>query len=459
MSSRSITPFGVPVKRAGARAPVAAFQPLPTAIAPGKVKFSTRLGMGLVFLMFSMLHQIQSMLMGVNLYLLYFFAVPALAAVVFTGGIQRAFRGRPAIYWTGFAVCIFLAAPFSTWPGGSVTLLMDYFRTSLPVMFVIAGLVTTWRDCKGIMSVIAASAAINVLSARLFQGDDKFGGRVGLSLGTVANPNDYAGHLLLVLPFLVWVLLSSKSFVLRIGAGVAFSYGIYLILGTASRGAVIGLAIGGLVFFVTGTARQRFVVAIALPVGVAVLLSTVSGSALRRITSFTAADANVYAEGAEALESSASREYLLKTSLLYIVQHPVFGVGPGQFKTYEGTHNTFIGGHGEWHDTHNAYTQAASECGIPAFLFFLAGIVSTFRLMIGTRRVARLQPGCQDLVTATNCAIVGFSAFCTAIIFLNFAYFFYLPAMGGFAVALATGAKDELRSRAVLVGPQTTGRL
>src|ERR1035441_1625117 len=71
------------------------------------------MGLALVFLRFSMLHQVQATLMGVNLRLLYVFGLPALLGLIAAGGIQRTFRSRPAFYWAGFAVCLVVATPFS----------------------------------------------------------------------------------------------------------------------------------------------------------------------------------------------------------------------------------------------------------------------------------------------------------------------------------------------------------
>jgi O-antigen ligase len=399
-----------------------------------------------------MVHQIQSYLMGVNLYLLYLMAVPALGAVVFTGGIKRSFEGSPALCWTLFAGWMLLATPFSTWPGGSFGLFLDYIRTDLPVLFVIAGLTLNWRDFKVLMTVIAAAAAINVLSSRIFQGTDSFGGRVGLQIGTVGNPNDYAAHLLLVLPFLLWFILTPRWFVLRILATLPFAYGLYLILATASRGAAIGLACAALLFFLWGTGRQRTAMILIGPIALAALAVAVPGDALKRIRSFSFSDAGESPESdasvsAEALESTAAREYLLKTSLLYMVENPLFGVGPGQFATFEGTHNKVIGDHGSWHGTHNTFTQAASECGIPAGLIFLAGIVTTFRLIRSVWSEARSRTDCDDIRIAAACLLVACSAFCIAITFVNFAYFFYLPAMAGFAIALSRCAREEFRIR------------
>ena len=103
--------------------------------------------------------------------------------------------------------------------------------------------------------------------------------------------------------------------------------------------------------------------------------------------------------------------------------------------------------HGSWHDTHNSFTQAASECGIPAGILYVAGIVSTFWLLNSTYRRARARTDCQDIRTATFCIMLALVGYCTATLFLNFAYFFYLPAIGGLTVAVTEAAKTEFLTR------------
>jgi hypothetical protein len=98
--------------------------------------------------------------------------------------------------------------------------------------------------------------------------------------------------------------------------------------------------------------------------------------------------------------------------------------------------------------------QVASECGIPALILFLCGIVSTFRLLNSTFRQARRRSDCEDIAAASFFAMLAMVAFCTAIFFLSFAYFFYLPALAGLAIALDRTALAEFSSRVQDLGPQ-----
>jgi len=402
------------------------------------------LGLLLLFLRISMLHQVQTVMMGFNLYLLYLFGIPAIIGVVAAGGLRRAFRGRPAYYWTGFAIWMFLAIPFSSYRRGSAELLLTYLRTDLIMLFVTGGLAVTWRECKQLMHAIAWGAFVNLMCARIFLKGMGSENRVSLEFGSISNPNDLAAHLLLALPFLLWVAMNSRFILMRLFAMLGVVYGLYVILGTGSRGALLALGAASVYFLVRGTARQRLVLVGIAPIAAAVLLTAVPTRILQRLTSFSASSADSVQE---AIESSMLREYLLKTSIDYTFQHPLFGLGPGQFSSFEGMHNQIIGTHGYWHEAHNTFTQVSSECGIPGAILFIAGIVSTFLLLNRTFRQARNRPDCADIRAAVFCVSLALVAFCTAIAFVNFAYFFYLPAMAGLAIAMSKAAQVEFQSR------------
>jgi O-antigen ligase len=338
-----------------------------------------------------------------------------------------------------------LTIPWSVWKMGSLQLFITYVRVDLIMLFIIGGLVCTWGQFNLVMYAFAGGAVVDLLAARLILNEQAFGGRLGLEFGSLANPDDLAGHLLLTLPFLMWVAHSTKSVVVRLLGLAGVAVGISVILRTASRGALIGLVIASLFFLLRGTARQRIALLAGATVLIPVLLVTVPRESLRRITSFS----NDQASGTEAAGSTEGRKYLLRKSLEYTLHNPIFGVGAGQFAWAEGT-TSRVGGttHGAWKPTHNSYTQVSSECGIPALILFLCGIVSTFRLLSSTWRQARRRSDCEDIATASFYAMLAMTAFCTAIFFLNFAYFFYLPAMAGLAIALDRTAQAEFSSRA-----------
>jgi hypothetical protein len=153
------------------------------------------------------------------------------------GSVRRTFRARAAYYWLGFLAWMVLATPFSSWPGGSAGLVLSYARIDWIFLALIGGAALNWNEVRAIFRTIAAAAVVNLAATRLFQ--NAASGRVTLEAsGTIGNPNDLAAQLLLVLPFLMFFMLGrGRSIILRIAVPVLLLYGLWAILGTASRGA------------------------------------------------------------------------------------------------------------------------------------------------------------------------------------------------------------------------------
>jgi hypothetical protein len=392
-----------------------------------------------VFIRFSWLHNIQHALLGFNMGLLYLVGVPALLGMALSGGLGRTMKSRTAVWWIAFNIWVALATLFSTWVGGSAPLAYAYFKTNTGMLFVIPGLVLKWRECTRMMYAIACAGAASLLYARMFSTNSA---RLELGFGTIANSNDYAVHLLLVAPFVLWIGLRWKFAIFKIASLAALGYAAYLILSTASRGALVGLAVMALVAVIIGTARQRLVVLTLAPLTLIGLAAAVGQSTWGRLVTFSTEEGNQ-----EAAASAQIREYLLGKSIAYTFQHPLFGVGPGMFAIYEGSHETTVNGaRGTYHNAHNSYTIASSECGLPGLAFYLLGIGSTFGLLLRTHKKAK-DPRFKDIRDVTFCVILGYAGYCTAVTFTNFTFMFYPLAMAGLAIAIATTAEREFRER------------
>jgi O-antigen ligase len=389
-----------------------------------------------VFLRYSLVHELLARYGGVNNYLLYLFSVPALIGLVGSDGFRRIFSARPAFYWTAFACWMTISVPFSIWMGDSAKAAMAYFRTDLPMLFFLAGLPMTWKECRMVLYTIGFAGLVNVGSGVMYRGE--WGQeRVGLDFSTLANPNDYAGHLLLVMPLILFMVIrrpgnAVTGNILRIVGVGAIGYGVYLTVATASRGALIGLTCVGLLIFIKTRMTTRFALAAAVPVMAVVVAAALPQNTRVRLLSFS-----MESDGTtDAAESSRIRRYILERSLIDTITHPIFGVGPGQFGNFEGQ----LRRDGEiklaaWINPHNSYTQISSENGFPGILLYLAGIVSPILLLRKMNKTARDNPRMREVYIATNCIMVSYTGFLVAITFLNFAYFFYLPAFAGLIVA------------------------
>ncbi len=392
--------------------------------------------LALVFIRFSMIHQILAYQLHTELYLLYWVSIPVFIGVIVLSGLKRVFQYQPAIYWTAFGLWLIPTSFFSTWKGGSTSQISGYYRTELIMLFAIAFLVITWKECRLLLYTIAAAALINVASVIFYSELDQ-NGRTSLVFGTVANPNDYAGHLIYVLPFLLWLILTSKSIYLRIAVLLAMALGLYEILAAGSRGAMLGLVAALVVFAITTTPKLRRILLLTTPILAVLIIALLPGPVVHRIFLFSA---NSSETSSEAIESSNNREQLLKDSIKITLQNPLFGVGPGQFGNNEGQ-QTASSGQALWYEAHNSFTQIASENGIPGFVLYVGGILSTLLLLNRTGRYCIGRSTLKEIASAVLCLRISLISFCITIFFLNFGYFFYLPAMAGIAIALATSTK------------------
>jgi O-antigen ligase len=398
--------------------------------------------LALVFLRFSALPEIIASLTGVDTFLLYVFAPGAILAVMSAGGMGRLFRARSTRLWLWFMFWMIVAVPFSSWQGGSFVFVLGYLKQNGLLLLATAGVAQTWADCKKIMYAVALAGIFNLATAYFFQSND---GRLGLSvIGTIGNANDFAAHLLSVLPFLLFIALRpNTTLALRLLSAAAAAYGTLDILRTASRGAMIALVITGAIFLVRGSARQRLGVGVAAMVALIGFLVFLPASARQRLFSFSkGADAD-----AGALESSEIREYLLKQSIVYTFEHPLFGIGPAQFAQYIGKESTIhnlasdaggLPGSGSiqlWRQAHNSYTQISSECGIPGLLFYLSALLSTFGLLAKIRKKAT-GANRKEIATATDCLTMSLIAYSVAVFFVNFGYYYEVPAISGLVVAM-----------------------
>jgi O-antigen ligase len=137
---------------------------------------------------------------------------------------------------------------------------------------------------------------------------------------------------------------------------------------------------------------------------------------------------------------------LLKHSLIFTMQHPLFGVGPGNFVVADDSYSKTIGlRKGSWLGTHNSYTQVSSELGIPAFLFFVAAVAMALKGSYAVYQRTRGDPRLEDMGNVAlglhYCLVV----YAVTILFEHIAYTIMLPVFAGLAACLVRTAEVEIQ--------------
>lgn len=404
--------------------------------------------LGFIFIRLSMIHEILTFGIGINLYLPYVLGVPAILLVLASGGVVRTFRSTPSILLAGFMVWLLLIAPFSVWRGGTFELLSDSFKTEFSMLFMVAGLVMTWRELQLVASCLALCTAINVLAAVKYGITSE--GRYSLSFGTLQNPNDMATHMLLVAPFALLVLLNLRGLsIKRIACVGALMGTLIIVVKSGSRSAIVTIVVMLIMVFFKARGGQRLLIASSTMLACILTVAVAPDIVFKRfrsIVEFTP-DMMESEEMMGAIGSSEARMNLLKYSLIATLKHPITGVGPGQFAIYEADVAKDAGRRGAWHATHNSYTEVSSEAGVPAFLFFAGSILSSLFLLNRIHRRAFRNPAFLPIRNFAFCLMLSLTGFASSIFFASLAYRYYLSVLVGLTVSFAVFAHTHMNAQ------------
>ncbi len=434
------------------RTPVAASKPVATVAAdPAESNQLRRLGfyiaLAYVFVRFGMLSEVADYGLGLRAYLVPLLGPPAVLIMLISGGLLRSLRSTISKVWIAFTIWLILVIPFSFWKGGSVHMLLPSFETDFSMFFMIAGLTVTFREFHLLSTVIAISSAITMLLSRIF--GMELGGRLSLSFGTLMNPNDYATHLIYTMPFLLMVFLNSRH-ALRWLCILVAPIGVYVIFRSGSRAALLSLIILTVFIALRGKATQRIAMVVGLCVIALASIALLPRSVwVRYVTMFSSSPVEVSDEETEysliaAQTSSAARTRLLQSSLSLMLEHPLFGVGPGQFAVAEADLAKEQGHRAAWQVTHNSYTETGSEAGFPALLMLLTALGLTLHQLQSIYRKTRNHPKLQAIANTAFCLLLSTTGFAICIFFASLEYRFYLPSLFAMTVVFASVAQKQI---------------
>ena len=378
----------------------------------------------------------------------------AIVVAVLSGRIIGALQDRISALLVGLSLCLAAAVPGSVWRSGSLDVIMQNWVPAIVLFLVGGAVIATVAQCRRSLCVAGLAAAAGTAFAMLR--GNMVDGRLLVENTTFANPNTLAIKLLLGMP-MVWLLSAgSRAGLFRksVTGGVLILM-LAALLATGSREGLIGLASLCVIVFMHSSPGGKVKITIAtalLAAGAALFLSGSLKSRFR--TTFEGAtvdthDAQTLEERGVAMsagESSQARWALLRRSLELTVQHPLLGVGPGQFGNYNVGQAQAHGTTADWHGTHNTYTQISSEAGIPALCLFVAALLFSMRTLTRIYRRARLAPGdeAHDIAAMALALQTSFVVYCVCALFNHMAYELTMPLMAGITVAMSRTASHEL---------------
>lgn len=220
---------------------------------------------------------------------------------------------------------------------------------------------------------------------------------------------------------------------------------LYALTKTGSRAGLIGAAVMFvIIFFQAGMAQKAQLVVVGV-MTVILASAVLPGGLTSRFTT-------IFGDGSEASDNEAigsaySRKMLLMDSLTLTITHPLFGVGPGMFPVAQDRLARDRGEPmGNWHLTHNTYTQVSSEAGFPGLVLFMAAIIHSYLIL---RRILRMQvqiPDWQEIRLIASTLRVSLLAFLSVAFFGSMAYLPLFTLLCGLVVAVEYAAEVLLAS-------------
>lgn len=373
--------------------------------------------------------------------------------------VGRLGRGAPVTRLTpeligvlAFGALMLATAPFSVWPGGAVSLFTDLFSKVIVVFALMINTLTTRRRLEQFIGVVVVgtsyiavrTVADYLRGINLVEGH-RASGAVG---GLFGNPNDMALNMVAFLPLAIVLALARGRPLLRAAALMGIPFIAASIIFSKSRGGLVGL-IAMLLVLLYQIRRVRPSVAALVVVASLATVPMLPASFLDRMSS-------IFNPEEDPTGSREARKRLLREGWAAFLQHPLFGLGAGQFQNYnnEGRRDE------AWRETHNAPLQVAAELGIGGVAIFAFVVGSGFAAVLGTsatlrrrrpkrRRDRELQRRIREPMELYAAAMTAsLTGWFMAAMFASVAYYWTFYIVLGLATSLRDIARQEMPAEA-----------
>jgi|HubBroStandDraft_2_1064218.scaffolds.fasta_scaffold03753_2 O-antigen ligase len=273
----------------------------------------------------------------------------------------------PIVRATLFLVALaMLTVPFAIWPGGAFGA-----ATELAKMVLLQLLMTIFIDSQdrlryilwllvGFLMWFAGSSFSGYLQGQyyLVNGVQRAQGVNSM----VGGPNELAGLLLALLPFLVALVSCTKNFFVKLLLAACGGLTLFVLLLTGARISLIAL-LAMSVFYILRSKKKVLSLIMAAVVGLILWFSLPMQYRQRYLT------VKQYAEGGELDDSNKLRLAIWDAGRRMFLDHPILGVGAGQFSTAYGT--VYSGKfHTAWMQPHNLLLQVTCELGLVGLFIF-----------------------------------------------------------------------------------------
>ena len=397
-----------------------------------------------LFVIFSRLPELASIVVHGNAYIALIVVTAAIAAVFFSGNLLRGVSTTQGILLIMLTMWMSLSAVFGIWRGGSIAVITGLWLKSVTAFFLIAGATRKIKHAHMMLVSLGLACFLVVLQSIAFGTDD--GDRFQVTLEgaqglTLSNANGLALSLALGLPFSLYLALQGKMIVRVIAFGLLLM-GLVANLRTGSRGGLLVSILLVFLVFLRAAVPQKLIMILGGGVFFAAALSVIPQASLERFkTLFGKAES---ADARSAAESTQGRSKLLQDSLRLTAQHPLFGVGPGNFSVAAAGDAETAGRRAQWQETHNSYTKMSSETGLPGMILFTATLLISLVRVRRVEKVARSK-NLERIADMCFCLFLSLSALTMYNFFDSNALQFNLPVLAALAATMVPLVEQHMQ--------------
>jgi O-antigen ligase len=377
--------------------------------------------------------------------------------LLLNGTLPAVLKSRQGKLLIAFSIWLCFAVPWSFWPGGSFQMLSDEWLRSFAVFLTVAGLVVTLNQLLKLMSVLAWTFLLAAVLA-LVLGVNDSQGRLTFPVGLYSGPNEVAMAMLTGCVYWWWMVYKPpRSLSRRFLSLLCLLPLLYVLPRTASRGALVAALLIVPFLVLRSATRGKIVVLTVVMATLFAFAAFLPDQIKARFETLFPQDATQSADSQDAstqesaMTSTQERLYLLKTSTILTLTHPILGVGPGEFEVAENDRAVNLGlPKGNWHGTHNTYTQISSEAGIPALVFFVSCMWFCWKELIQIEKRAKDHPHPRAEEISMTAFALRAILFTDAIFFMfvHLGYAPFFPTLAGLVVAFSRIAKAQLKDEA-----------
>ena len=364
---------------------------------------------------------------------------PILLVGLIVSGRSKAILNMPyGKVLIAFTIWMALCIPTSLWRSNSLHIWRGNVQSLLLVACMAAFLRTMRDSFRAVYTIGLAMGAVAILGL-------VFGRHGGSRLGagvtsTLQDPNFFSLYLLIGICFLSLSASVHKGFKRLLSQGL-IALCLVAAARTGSRMGLIAFAVTVLMFFIFGNAKQRIYLLLGCLLVAAVVPPMLPERIKHRFMTIFNPEEITSPEDVGSAESAHLRKLLFFRSLRFTLEHPLLGVGPGQFIQADVNYAAERHEKAIWLYPHNAYTETSSETGLLGAALF---IVAFFGSQVGLRRIRKRGP---DLLTRRMALFIHLALIVSAVgaFFLTLGYsgiiWVLMGVSGTFKMAVARQAK------------------